>query len=382
MTTTPQMGLVLPDDHGSAGVWDTILDTVFGVVDNHDHTTGKGAPVPVSALRVASDLSFGYGGTQRAITDLKAIDFSPQAASGMTALSGALFLNSADNELYWRNTSGVLVKFTAGAALNVAAFTGGIGGDYSAAGALVVFDDATDSYWFQQQVGSGVRQYARMRSADVDLYEFKANPTAGVPTNRVRLASPAALAASYALTMPAALPASNQPIASSSGGTLSFGQSMALNANQDFTVSGTGNFKHGLKTLPGTILWGTTITSAFGTISQQASQPGIVVNPSTTCYIPLPSLPRHNRIVNITLWFSSAADVTNSTCTLYTSSSANPPGVTLTTTGITLTGSGGATATASAVNLTQTNSQSWFVRIDTSGSSVRPLATTQDYDTP
>lgn len=246
MTTTPLMGLTLPVEHGSADVWDTILDAVFGVIDSHDHTTGKGAQVPSAGLKIDADVSWSSAAVSHAITDLKAIDFAPQAASGMTLLSGALFLNSADNELYWRNTSGVLVKFTAGAALNVAAFTGGIGGDYSAAGALVVFDDATDSYWFQQQIGAGVRQYARMRSADVDLYEFKANPAAGVPTNRVRLASPAALAASYTLTMPAALPASKAALRVDSAGTVSveslgtrtFPIGMALPGTGSFTVAG------------------------------------------------------------------------------------------------------------------------------------------------
>jgi hypothetical protein len=203
---TPNMGLVLPTDHGSNDVWDTIFDTSYQLIDAHDHTTGKGVKIPVAAVNFNADVSWSSGGTSHAITDLVAIDFFAVATSAVTALSGALFLNSADSNLYWRTTSGSNVQLTAGAALNVAAFTGGIGGDYAGVGALELFDDATDSYWFQQQVGGGVRQYARMRNADVDLYEYKANPTAGVPTNRVRLASPASLAASYVLTMPAALP--------------------------------------------------------------------------------------------------------------------------------------------------------------------------------
>lgn len=221
MPGTPNMNLVLPTDHDSKDVWGVILATSFGLVDAHDHTTGKGVKVPAGALNINADVSWSSGGLQYALTDLRAIDFSPQPASGMTALAGALFLNSTDSELYYRTTAGTNVKFTNGAALNVAAFTGGIGGDYAAAGALVVFDDATDSYWFQQQVGAAVRQYARMRSADVDLYEFKANPAAGVPTNRVRLASPAALAASYAITFPGALPASTRPVLLSSAGLIS-----------------------------------------------------------------------------------------------------------------------------------------------------------------
>jgi hypothetical protein len=86
----------------------------------------------------------------------------------------------------------------------------------------VVFDDASDAYWFQQQLGSSVRQYARMRCGDIDLYEYKAQPAAGVPTFRVRLASPTALAANYVLTFPGALPASTLAVQVDNTGALSF----------------------------------------------------------------------------------------------------------------------------------------------------------------
>jgi hypothetical protein len=226
MTTTPLMGLVLPTDHDSADIWDSILDTVFGRIDSHNHTTGQGAKIPAAALAIDGDVSWSSGGTSHSITDLVALDFKPSPAAGLVALAGALFVSDgtsglSSNELYWRTTTGTNVKLTAGAALNVAAFTGGIGGDYAAVGALVVFDDATDAYWLQQQVGAGVRQWAKLRTGDVQLFEYKANPTAGpVPANAVTLKSPAALVAGYALTMPTALPASNQPLYVSSAGAV------------------------------------------------------------------------------------------------------------------------------------------------------------------
>lgn len=206
------MLLVLPTDHGSADIWDTIFDTSYQLIDAHDHTTGKGVKVPVAALTINADVSWSSSGTSHAITDLNAVDFKAVAAAAVVGLAGALWLNGVDSNLYWRTVGGTNVQLTAGNALNVAAFAGGIGGDYSAVGALELFDDATDSYWFQQQPGGGVRQYARMRSADVDLYEYKANPATGVPTNRVRLASPTSLAASYALTMPPTLPSGTNTV--------------------------------------------------------------------------------------------------------------------------------------------------------------------------
>ena len=49
--TTPLMGLTLPVDKGSVDVWDSILDTAFGLIDGHDHTTLKGAQVPMEIGR-------------------------------------------------------------------------------------------------------------------------------------------------------------------------------------------------------------------------------------------------------------------------------------------------------------------------------------------
>jgi len=217
------MGLELPTDHASGDVWGTRVNAAFGLVGSHNHTIGQGVRVPPGGLNMNANLSFSPAGTPSAVTDLLAVDFSAVAASAVASLSGALFVNSADSELYWRNTSGTNVKLTSGSSINVSA-VGGIGGDYAAVNALEVFDDSTDSYWFQQQIGAGVRQYARMRCADVDLYEFKANPTGVVPTNRVRIASPTGLAASYALTLPGSLPtaATSKIVAIDSTGLIGF----------------------------------------------------------------------------------------------------------------------------------------------------------------
>ena len=220
MTTTPLMGLVLPTDQGSFNVWDVILDTAFGLIDGHDHSTGKGAKVPSGGLNINADVSWSSGGVSRAITDLKAIDFTPSAASGMTSLAGALYIDSADNELYYRTMLGVNIKVTLGAGLNVAAFAGGIGGDYISASALLSYDAATLSYWLQQP--GAPRPWARLRSGDVDIYE-----TAASIVNRVRLKSPAALAASYDVTWPAAVPGSTSLVQMSSAGVLSANNTVA-----------------------------------------------------------------------------------------------------------------------------------------------------------
>lgn len=270
MSTTPNMGMILPTDHASGDVWGSLVNAAFGVTDLHNHTTGQGVKVPPGGLNMNANLSFSPAGAPNAITDLLAIDFTAVAAAAVTGFSGALFLNSADSELYWRNTTGTNVKITNGASLNFAAI-GGIGGDYSAVSALESFDDASDSYWFQQQVGAGVRQYARMRSADLDLYEFKANPAGGVPTNRVRLASPAALAASYALTLPGALPASGRVLAVDISGQISAAPSSLTTVTSPMYISATG-----------TVTAGTTVTINIPVLQQGTSPIASLVTAVTT----------------------------------------------------------------------------------------------------
>lgn len=261
---TPNMGIVEPVEDGSPGVWDTLLNAAFDVLDAHDHSAGKGVKVPIAGLNVNADLPFTSAGIYYAITSLKAIDFQPQAAAGMAALAGALFVNSADNELYWRTTGGVNVKLTAGAIIN-AALIGGIGGDYAGVSALVDFIDASDSYRMRQQVGGGQQHYAHVSVGDLDLYEFFAHPSGtAVPVNRVRLSSAAALAASYAVTFAGALPGATSAVQISAGGALSYSNTFAnamtfsalatfnlgatLAVNQNVILSGTGTYKHGDRT--------------------------------------------------------------------------------------------------------------------------------------
>jgi len=210
--STPNMGLALPTDHDSADVWGVILDTVFNKIDAHTHAAGDGAQINLSSLAIDADISFvDAGGGKHAITDLKAIDFFPSPAAAMVGFAGAFFVSDgtgglAANELYFRSVLGTNIKVTDGGTLNVAAFTGSIGGDYAGVGALESFVDSSDAYLFQQQVGASVRQFAKMQCADLSLFEFKAVGATPIPSFGVTLKSPAALAASYTLTLPGALP--------------------------------------------------------------------------------------------------------------------------------------------------------------------------------
>jgi hypothetical protein len=216
------MGLILPDEGASLNVWAPLLDAAFGVtgggIDAHDHTSGKGVKIAAGALNINGDVSWSSGGTSHSITDVLAIDFKPGPPTGVSGLAGALFISDGTSgttagELYYRTMLGSNVQVTLGAALNVAAFAGGIGGDYISAGALEVYDAATLSYWLQQP--GSPRPWASLRVGNVDVYQAAASIV-----NRVRIQSPNALAASYAIVLPTALPAAKSTMQIDSAGQI------------------------------------------------------------------------------------------------------------------------------------------------------------------
>src|SRR5690606_7874080 len=191
---TTHMGLALPTEDASSGVWDTLLNTALELVDGHDHSSGKGVTVKTAGISINADL--GFGGF--AATAMKAVDFTPIATSAMVGYACALFANAADDELYWRTAGGTNVKLTSGSALN-SALLGGFTGDYGSGDEEAEFTSGTGIYDFL--VNATTRGY--IDCSDIRLFEA----TPGV-SNAVKLKSPASLAASYTLTMPAALPGS------------------------------------------------------------------------------------------------------------------------------------------------------------------------------
>lgn len=304
MVTTPLMLLVLPNDHGSIDTWDTVLDTVFGLIDGHDHTTGKGAKIKMSAVTVDGDVSWSASGVSRAITDLRAIDFSPVAASSMTGLSGAFFVNASDNnELYFRTSGGTNIKITAGNSLNVVQFTGGIGGDYSAVSALLSYDDATRSYWLQQE--GSPRPWAVLRTGDVQIFQSAASIT-----QAVTLRSPSALATGYALVLPTSLPSTQKAFVVDATGNCLLGKGFTLDTNESITISGSATYKHGSKTITKVVGSGD-LLSTSGSVGSTAGVPGVTIGSGAsgaTAIVRLPDLPDYVTMSQVTFGCASASD--------------------------------------------------------------------------
>lgn len=220
MPTLPNMGLITPTLGGDSGTWDDKINACFALVDAHDHTSGKGVQVPVAGININAD--FAMAG--QAVTGLGSVAFN--AVTALTTGSKRLFVSSADNELYWRTNSGTNVKLTSGTSINTT-LVGGITGDYSTVGAAVAYDDANKRYTFKTQTST----WARMASGPVRIYEY--NTTESV---YVEQAVDAALAASYTVTWPAALPAAAAFVLIDNTGAVSFTASPTIIGT--ITVSG------------------------------------------------------------------------------------------------------------------------------------------------
>jgi len=289
MTTTPNMALVLPTDGASPGVWDVILDTIFGRIDGHTHLTGSGVPIVSGALNINADVPWqGFS-----VTGAKAFTFAEVAAAAVAAYSDAIFVNSADHNLYFRNASGTNVQITAGATLNVA-IVGGIGGDYSSVGALLSFDDATKRYLLQSE--GSPRPWSGLATADIDLYQKAASIT-----NKVTLKSPSALGASYSVTFPAAVPAAASVVMMSTGGVLSVPQaSVPLPANCNLVLSGTGYVQRGAFSRRCPVI-GALANVTSGTVSTTGGTAGANVPNSTVCYFPLCEMFDNERLISVGL---------------------------------------------------------------------------------
>lgn len=217
MPTLPNTGVITPTLNGDAGTWDTKLNDALANYDSHDHSIGKGVRITPAAININADLPLN---SSWGITAANRITF---ASVANPAVNKSTFVSDGTgglvaNELYWISNTGTAVRMTNGSALNVAAFTGGIGGDYAAVGAAVAFDDAGDRYTFKQQ--SNV--WARLASGDVRLFE-----TGTSESIFVGLAAPAALAGSYTITMPLTAPGSTSLVQMDSSGVLTASNTVA-----------------------------------------------------------------------------------------------------------------------------------------------------------
>lgn len=257
MTTLPLMSLVLPVRGApGSGLWGDTLDADLALLDAHDHQSGHGARIATAAININADLPFS---SLYAPTQLHRVQFSEIAGAALTNPNNlSLFVSDGTgglsaHELYYRTSAGNHVKMTSGSTLNVSAFVGGIGGDYSSVSAQLNYDDAGKRYTFKEGTVDS-NGWARLAAGSLRLIEF--NTTESVYVGQ---SAPAALASSYDMTWPTALPAASNIVAVDNTGQIAFSntisQAVTFSAGAtvatatSLTLSGTADLKHGTRTL-------------------------------------------------------------------------------------------------------------------------------------
>lgn len=205
-TTNPSanMNLPIPGVGEDAGPqWATDLNTCLTLLDQHSHVPGYGVAITPAAMDINADLTMANNN----LINARSVRLQTQVAvlNGASDL-GCIYRTGVD--LYYNDGSGNQVRLTQ---------SGSVAGTSGSIGSLTA--PATATY----VAGSGtfVWQSDASKAAAMDGGAVSIRETNVASANAVTLQSPTALAASYALTFPTALPASTQYMACSSIGVLS-----------------------------------------------------------------------------------------------------------------------------------------------------------------
>lgn len=249
--------------------WATNIASSLNIVDSHNHTSGQGVQLTPDSLNINTDLPFNGSNA----TIVRSVRFDPQG-SPIAEASDLGCLYEAGVDLYYNDGAGNQVRITQGGSVTGSSgtITGLPSGTASAsfAGGTFTWESATNTP-------------AAMAVGPLIIGEATASP------NTVTLQSPTSLAANYALTLPAGLPASTSLLIvdnagnmgstttpTLTGGTLSgtfsgsptFSGAVALSGGGSLagTFSGTPTFS-GLVTMTGgaTISETATITGSHAT---------------------------------------------------------------------------------------------------------------------
>lgn len=164
------------------------IDNCLTLIDSHDHSAGKGVQINPAGLNINTDLPLNVNN----LTMVKTVRFSSQTSLAATSPNLAcIFVIGAD--LYYNDANGNQVRITQSGSLAGAAgtITGLPSGTASAA-----YISVSQKFVFQ----SASNTAADMDVGSVIIREKVAN------AKGITLASPAALAADYALTLPGSLP--------------------------------------------------------------------------------------------------------------------------------------------------------------------------------
>ncbi len=113
MAFTANMNLDLPVVSTTLGPeWANLLNAALQVIDEHDHSNGKGVTVKTAGIEINADLDFG----SFSAFGLKSLKLVTQLST-LTGPTNAQSIYSVNGDLYYTSGSGTAVQLTAGGSI-------------------------------------------------------------------------------------------------------------------------------------------------------------------------------------------------------------------------------------------------------------------------
>jgi hypothetical protein len=194
------MNLVLPTVGSTLGPdWAEQLNSALELVDLHDHTAGSGVQIPTAGISIDSDLSFN-GFNAASVNSVVLSTDTAGANKSLYEVSG---------ELYYKDGNGNAVAITNLGSVNAAT------GSFTGLSAPAAATFTANKFVWTYDTG----EYAPLESGDVILHPYDG---LSAYSNYISLKAPTTLATNYSLTLPATLPANTNFMQVSSGGTITY----------------------------------------------------------------------------------------------------------------------------------------------------------------
>ena len=138
---TTYLGMTLPSVSITAGPqWATELNAALTVVDEHDHTSGKGQRIVPAAININAELTF----NDNPLTDAGYLGMFNNPSPLASSILNTMYVSGG--ELYFNDGAGTALQLTdSGTPVS----TNGFYGDYASTGTQTSYDDAAKLYSFK-----------------------------------------------------------------------------------------------------------------------------------------------------------------------------------------------------------------------------------------